>query len=229
MPFLVDSVSMAINQAGLATHAVIHPIFCVERDPGGHILAFGDEQSGRGAAESIMLFEIERVSDANEIETLRKNIVAAVEDVRAAVTDWPRMKAKMLEIAEQLPTLNLPFDQSSLDEAQEFLKWIADDHFTFVGYREYRVVEEDGEEVLKPVDDTGLGIMRGSEKGFPARSLKTAGGQRSGKVRFGRRPDPDQDQLALARASPRAHGLHRRCSASTPAASRSSNSASSGC
>ena len=173
MPFLVDSVSMAINQASLATHAVIHPIFCVERDPGGHILAFGDEQSGRGAAESVMLFEIERVSDANEIEALRKNIAAAVEDVRAAVSDWPKMKAKMLEIADQLPTLNLPFDQASLDEAQEFLKWIADDHFTFVGYREYRVVEEGGDELLKPIENTGLGIMRGSEKGFPARSLKT--------------------------------------------------------
>ena len=81
--------------------------------------------------------------------------------------------AEKLEIADQLPTLNLPFDQASLDEAQEFLKWIADDHFTFVGYREYRVVEEGGDELLKPIENTGLGIMRGSEKGFPARSLKT--------------------------------------------------------
>ncbi len=173
MPFLVDSVSMAINQAGLATHAVIHPIFCIERDAGGHVLTFGDEQDGRGAAESIMLFEIERVSDANEIESLRKNIADAVEDVRASVTDWPLMKAKMLEIAEHLPSLNLAFDKATLEEAREFLKWIADDHFTFVGYREYRVVEESGEEVLKPVPNTGLGIMRGSEKGFPARSLKS--------------------------------------------------------
>ena len=173
MPFLVDSVSMAINEAGLATHAVIHPIFCIERDPGGHVLTFGDEQDGSGAAESIMLFEIERVSDANEIENLRKNIADAIEDVRSSVTDWPQMKAKMLEIAEQLPSLNLPFDKSTLEEATEFLKWISDDHFTFVGYREYRVVEENGEGVLKPVPNSGLGIMRGSEKGFAVRSLKT--------------------------------------------------------
>src|SRR5690606_29212718 len=173
MPFLVDSVSMAINQAGLTTHAVIHPIFSVDRDPGGHVLALGDEQSGHGGAESIMLFEIERLSDANDIEALRKNIVAAVEDVRCAVTDWPKMKAKMLEIAEQLPNLNLPFDKGSLDEAQEFLRWIADDHFTFVGYREYRVVEEGGEEMLKPTPGSGLGIMRGDEKAVVPRALKT--------------------------------------------------------
>ncbi|MGB0134038.1 NAD-glutamate dehydrogenase, partial [Dokdonella sp.] len=173
MPFLVDSVSMAINQAGLMTHAVVHPIFNVERDPGGHVLSFGDEQSTSGSAESIMLFEVDKIGNAEEIEALRQAITAAVEDVRSSVTDWPQMKAKMLEIAEKMPSLNLPFDKDSLAEAQEFLKWIADDHFTFVGYREYRVVEEAGEEVLKPVEGTGLGIMRGSEKGFAARSLKS--------------------------------------------------------
>jgi glutamate dehydrogenase len=173
MPFLVDSVSMAINQAGLATHAVIHPIFRVERDPGGHVLSFGDEQSSSGPAESIMFFEIERIGDADEIERLRKDIVLAVDDVRAAVTDWPQMKAKMLAIADELPTLNLPFDKDTLAEAREFLKWVADDHFSFFGYREYRVIAEGNDEVLKAVDDSGLGIMHGRERGIVPRSLKT--------------------------------------------------------
>ncbi|MEO7936535.1 MAG: NAD-glutamate dehydrogenase domain-containing protein, partial [Dokdonella sp.] len=173
MPFLVDSVSMAINQAGLTTYAVIHPIFCVARDPGGHALSFGDEQSGQGDAESIMLFEIERIGDAEEIESLRKNIVDAVADVCASVSDWPLMKAKMLAIADELPTLNLPFDKDSLNEAQHFLKWIADDHFTFLGFREYRVIGEDGEDVLKPVSDSGLGIMRAGGLGLAVRSLKS--------------------------------------------------------
>ena len=185
MPFLVDSVSMAINQAGLATHAVIHPIFRVARDAGGHVLSFGDEQSADGEAESIMLFEIERISNADEIEQLRKDIVAAVEDVCASVRDWPLMKAKMLAIADELPTLNLPFDKQTLEEAQDFLKWIADDHFTFLGFREYRVVEEGGDEVLKPVDQSGLGIMRESGDGAVRRSLKSlaaSGLEKSGSV-----------------------------------------------
>jgi glutamate dehydrogenase len=173
MPFLVDSVSMAINQAGLATHAVIHPIYSVARDPGGHVLSFGDEQGAQGEAESVMMFEVERISNAGEIESLRKNIVAAVNDVCASVHDWPMMKDKMLAIAEELPTLNLPFDAASVDEARDFLKWIADDHFTFLGYREYRVVDEAGEEVLKPLVDSGLGIMRGDGHGISARSLKS--------------------------------------------------------
>jgi len=173
MPFLVDSVSMAINQAGLTTYAIIHPIFHVDRDPGGHILAFGDEQSAHGLAESVMLFEIERIGEPDEIESLRKAIVAAVDDVRAAVTDWSAMRGRMLEIAEELPTRVQPYDADTLTEAAEFLRWIADDHFSFLGYREYRVVDEDGGEVLKAVAGTGLGIMRGDESAFAPRTLKS--------------------------------------------------------
>ncbi len=173
MPFLVDSVSMVINQAGLETHAVIHPIFRVARDAGGHVLSFADDQAGAGEPESVMYFEIERVGDAEEIERMRAAIVAAVEDVRAAVSDWAPMKAKMLAIAGELSSLNVPFDADTLAEASAFLRWVADDHFSFFGYREYRVVREGDDEVLKAVEGSGLGIMRGDERGFAPRSLKT--------------------------------------------------------
>ncbi len=173
MPFLVDSVSMVIGQAGLDTHTIIHPIFRVTRDPGGHVLAFADEQAGGGLAESIMFIEIERVSDADELEAIRRRIVDAIEDVRAAVTDWSTMKAKMSAIADELPTLNLPFAPDTLAEATDFLRWVADDHFTFLGYREYRVESAGGDDVLKAVPGTGLGIMQGDEKGVAPRSLKT--------------------------------------------------------
>jgi glutamate dehydrogenase len=173
MPFLVDSVSLVVSQAGLETHAIIHPIFNVERDPGGHVLAFADERSSNGHAESIMYLEIERVSDPDDLERIRRQIVAAIEDVRLAVADWRTMKAKMLEIADELPTLNLPFDADTLAEATDFLRWVADDHFTFFGYREYRVEGTGDAEVLTAVPGTGLGIMHGDERGVAPRSLKT--------------------------------------------------------
>src|SRR5690606_24047249 len=57
-------------------------------------------------------------------------------------------------------------------EAQEFLRWAASDHFTFLGYREYDVVKKGGSELLCPVEASGLGLLRGKEKG-KARDLKT--------------------------------------------------------
>src|SRR5688572_16976603 len=35
MPFLVDSLSMAVNRRGYRIHLLIHPVIRVERDPGG--------------------------------------------------------------------------------------------------------------------------------------------------------------------------------------------------
>ncbi|WP_163546961.1 NAD-glutamate dehydrogenase domain-containing protein, partial [Klebsiella pneumoniae] len=61
-------------------------------------------------------------------------------------------------------------------EAQEFLRWAADNHFTFFGYREYRVEKQGKEDVLAPLNDTGLGLMRGKDKSA-ARPVKTLAAQ----------------------------------------------------
>ncbi|MBS0570920.1 MAG: NAD-glutamate dehydrogenase, partial [Proteobacteria bacterium] len=61
----------------------------------------------------------------------------------------------------------------SVTEAQEFLRWAAADHFTFLGYREYRVGKSGSEEVLQAVDGSGLGILRGKERSVAPRSLKS--------------------------------------------------------
>ena len=45
--------------------------------------------------------------------------------------------AKMHEIAEDLVARPLPVDATARVELQEFLRWAANDHFTFLGYRDY--------------------------------------------------------------------------------------------
>jgi glutamate dehydrogenase len=46
MPFLVDSVSLAINGSGRIVHLVIHPILTVARDPQGRLLEVRDGSGG---------------------------------------------------------------------------------------------------------------------------------------------------------------------------------------
>ena len=65
------------------------------------------------------------------------------------------------ERATDLGSRQLPVDDASRKEAQEFLRWAAADHFTFFGYREYRVQKDGKEDVLAPLNDTGLGLMKG--------------------------------------------------------------------
>ncbi len=169
MPFLVDTVSMIVSTK-LRIHAVIHPVLKVSRDAAGKLLALGDEA---GRAESIMHFEIDRVADDAEQAQLKAEVDAALDDVRAAVNDWAAIRNKALAIANELPERKLPLDAASVREASEFLRWIADDNFTFLGYREYEVAEADGDRVLRAVDSSGLGILRNNERTMAPRSLRS--------------------------------------------------------
>ncbi|MFZ2235915.1 MAG: NAD-glutamate dehydrogenase domain-containing protein, partial [Dokdonella sp.] len=173
MPFLVDSVSMAITAAGLAARIVIHPLYRTERDPGGNVLHIAAEDADKGMAESLMVFEIERIAEVAQIEQLRKDVTVAIDDVRASVADWPKMKERLLAIAEEFPKRKLPFEASMLEEAGAFLRWVAEDHFTFLGYREYRVRGDGENEVLEAVDSSGLGILHGIERGVAPRTVKS--------------------------------------------------------
>ena len=168
MPLLVDSVSMALQAAGVEVHALLHPVVACKRDAGGHLLALRD-----GAAESLMHVEIDRLADAAEIARLGAAIESALEDVRLAVNDWPAIRARMLAIADELPARTGPLQPQDVAEAQEFLRWVADDHFTFLGYREYEVAAKGGDEVLDARAGSGLGILRNPELRLTPRSLKS--------------------------------------------------------
>jgi glutamate dehydrogenase len=169
MPFLVDTVSM-IATDDLQIHAVIHPVVNATRDAKGQLQALGGEG---GKPESVMHFEVDRVADEAAQAALRARVETALEDVRVAVDDWSAIRGKALAIAAELPQRKLPLGERTVGEAADFLRWLADDNFTFLGYREYEVAEADGEEVLRAINDSGLGILRGSERSMAPRSLRS--------------------------------------------------------
>lgn len=169
MPFLIDTVSIVLNTHS-PIHAVIHPVVKVSRDASGELQRIGDEQ---GLPESVMHFELDNVEGEATEAKLKAQIEAALEDVRASVRDWEGMRDKALAIAADLPNRKLPLDPASIHEASEFLRWLADDNFTFLGYREYEVAKADGDEVLRPIEASGLGILHGRERSVAPRSLRT--------------------------------------------------------
>ncbi|GAB2575863.1 NAD-glutamate dehydrogenase [Dyella jejuensis] len=169
MPFLVDTVSMVLS-AHSPIHAVIHPVVKASRDANGQLQRLGED---RGKPESVMHFELDNVAREADQAQLKLQVEAALEDVRAAVRDWDAMREKLLSIAADLPNRKLPLEAASVKEASEFLRWLADDNFTFLGYREYEVAQADGDEVLRSIEGSGLGILHKSERSVAPRSLRT--------------------------------------------------------
>jgi glutamate dehydrogenase len=158
MPFLVDSVSMEANRHGLTLHLIVHPIIDVVRTADGALSGLGP-----GVRESFIHAEVDRVSGADALGGLARDIERVLADVRAAVGDWQAMRDKvdavLGEIAANLPRL----PEGELAEGKAFLSWLADNHFTFLGYRRHDLVAVDGQDALRIVPGSSLGILRDKE------------------------------------------------------------------
>jgi len=166
MPFLVDSVTMALAEKGIGVHVLGHPVVPVTRDKAGKLV-----EVGSGNPESLMHMEIDRQA-GNAIDDVQATLQSVLAEVRGIVADWAPMREKMLQVAQEIASRRMPVDEAGRREAEEFLRWAADDHFTLFGYREYAVKKKGKEETLCAVEGSGLGLLRAKEVGKP-RLLKS--------------------------------------------------------
>ena len=74
------------------------------------------------------------------------------------------MRAKTTALATELRRQAPPTDPHELAETQAFLAWLADEHFTFLGYREYVLSPGEESAELNVVEGSGLGILRGGSR-----------------------------------------------------------------
>ncbi len=166
MPFIVDSVTMELSRQGSNIELMVHPVMRVVRDAEGELVqvlepgavAFGF------VTESVIHAEVAYESDPERLSVLRAGVELVLEEVRAAVEDWAGMRAKTTALATELRRQAPPADPHELAEAQAFLSWLADEHFTFLGYREYVLSPGEESAELSVVEGSGLGILRGSSR-----------------------------------------------------------------
>ncbi len=182
MPFLVDSVTMELNRLGYTIYLIIHvggiivhrnnkhqlnKIFPVDYSSdiiSGKINTVSlkeEEELQSGIAEAPIYIEINRVTDPAVITNIEKNIIRILKDVRVAIDDWDKMRGKVYEIVDELESCRhvLP-NISELDETKEFLRWMVNDHFTFLGCRDYKLIGQDEEMALKIVPGSSAGVLR---------------------------------------------------------------------
>jgi glutamate dehydrogenase len=166
MPFLVDTVNSALAARDLDVHMLIHPLLVIRREPLGKLIEVlpeveADDAQPPQLVESWIHLEIDRVREPAMIEDLRRDLVRVLTDVREAVEDWQKMRAKALALADDLANAALPVPDKDMADGVELLRWLANDQFTFLGYREYELTTDDaGEPVLAAILGTGLGILR---------------------------------------------------------------------
>ncbi|MEV4146238.1 NAD-glutamate dehydrogenase [Amycolatopsis sp. NPDC049691] len=184
MPYLVDSIAAEFARDGVQVQRIVHPIVVVSRDLTGelqevHPEADPAEPPANSAAESWMYIEIDFVTDPNRARELDNRLSSVLGDVREVVEDAEKMAQTACQLASELETDPPKLPEAEVAEGARLLRWLADGHFTFLGYRRYELVDNphaDTQEhtapALRAVLASGLGVLR--QDSLAARGL-TAG------------------------------------------------------
>ncbi|ABM19025.1 NAD-glutamate dehydrogenase [Marinobacter nauticus] len=162
IPFLIDSLRMAINQREIGTHSIQHSILRVERDDNGKLkkLHTTKKASKDASYEAFIVLEIDRHSAPEDLRDLEQTLQKVLHEVRIAVGDFPIVKEKVSEIVKELDATTAGISEEGKEEARAFLTWLVDDHFTFLGYDEYDFAKDKQGMVVRRVENSELGILR---------------------------------------------------------------------
>ncbi|MCB2080721.1 MAG: NAD-glutamate dehydrogenase, partial [Novosphingobium sp.] len=126
MPFLLDSIAAAISAQGLAIDVLFHPVLNVTRDKEGKLRSIPPGPGKDTNRESFIYIETAR-ADARTRVRLRNALEAVLDDVRAAVSDWPALQDAMAADAIRL-------DETGETEGAALLRWFNGGMLTQLGH-----------------------------------------------------------------------------------------------
>lgn len=162
MPFLVDSIRMEFNRRNIAVHTVKSTLVKIQRDSKHQIknISFPNTDSNKAAIkEALLFFEIDLHTDEKELKDIRsslQDIIRQVETVVHSYADLSRQVSKTIESLESARSLN---KHPNFEPTVDFMKWMQDGHFTFLGYCEYDLINEGEQSVLEENVDKRLGSI----------------------------------------------------------------------
>ncbi|GIU52919.1 MULTISPECIES: NAD-glutamate dehydrogenase [Shewanella] len=172
MPFLVDSVTMALNRMGITAHMVLHtPLALVRDEELVKEVSFIKDAPEATENVAVFLIEIDRQSSEADIKAIGKELESVFADVVSSVDDWQQMSDKLSDSIKKLPKQPFPGTKAEMEEATNFLTYLNNHHFTLLGYRSYELKRVEGDVELVPDLESSLGLMTRSRNQQSDRGL----------------------------------------------------------
>lgn len=155
-PFLVDSLTATLYRLGLTIHETIHPIFYTQRNEKGMLTELSAHSKRGFDTESYILFEVSALPDTTSEADLKREILNTLAHVDAAVEDWRPIVSRAEALAEEINTLCAECPDAVLEEARDFMYWLTQGNFVFLGSEEKHFTDND----TIIVENQNLGISR---------------------------------------------------------------------
>jgi len=153
MPFLVDSIVMAMRRQRIASRAVLNAVLSVRRGPDGGISHVERATTGKDPLESYVLCLLSE-------ELAASDLAALIESVRMVAGDAAAVHRDVATIVEKISMVAKGAQAVLADGAEvaAFLEWAGNGGFEPFGYAYYRAVQGEG----KMVRDlpSRIGVLR---------------------------------------------------------------------
>ncbi len=165
MPFLVDSLRAELGRLGITIHETIHPVMYVQRSADGALkkicIPAEDGSLPKSAkAESFIHFELSFLPDDLSEDAFLETLKKVLHMVKLSVDDWHKLTTKTKEIVKQIWKIEKYFERDEVKELYDFISWLLEDNFVFLGYIEYDFTNGKKQPSLSVVPNSELGLFR---------------------------------------------------------------------
>jgi glutamate dehydrogenase len=180
MPFIVDSVHLLLTKRQLNTHFIIHRGgLLIERDGATGVIKgiyddakkIASEVKPYISSEAFLYILIDKQNTEEALRELQAACHQTLQEVRTIVTDWAPMRARMTDCLPSIDHAQKHLDKTDVEESKDFLKWLLNDHFIFLGCRDYRLNKD--KNTLDRVKGSSLGILKNETHSRPSKSLNS--------------------------------------------------------
>lgn len=204
MAFLVDSVVAEVIRHNYQIAVFIHPILHVERNNNGDITNIhATEKKGKTEGQSHIHVELNRVISKEQCEELEIGLQKVLSDARFANRDWPKMRKKVEVAKAALDTAPSKYAGHIIEEYKDFLDYLFENNFTFLGYREYDFSYSNKKLSSKTVKGSSLGLLCDEVQPVYINEARTSLTEAQQKLRA------EQDPLSIYKVNKRST-VHRR-------------------
>lgn len=160
MPFLIDSTILNINNHNAHLCGIVHPVITARRDESGELKQWLRSKSSDQGKESLIQITLQALPH-EQAEELTQALKTMLANLYTVVGDEAAMRDKIQYIRQHI----INEGRSEQAEVVAFLEWMANNHYLFMGFCEYDLIEdENGQAQLKMSSGSGLGVLAGARK-----------------------------------------------------------------
>ncbi|MFC3153357.1 NAD-glutamate dehydrogenase [Litoribrevibacter euphylliae] len=158
MPFMIDSMRMELNRRHITIHSIYYNLIATQRDDNKLLKSWNPPENDNIDKEVIIHLEVDRHTAKKQLTELQKSLSKILNDVESCVHDYKSMRDKVTDISEEINQSVKGLTKKDQKEACEFLSWLDNNHFTYLGYDEYGYDEKTN--TLKRQRANQLGLLK---------------------------------------------------------------------